>query len=433
MRTPTIPLLLLASLQAWAGEPASDLKGLSLEELLHVEVTSVQKKRQSLNRAAAAVYVITQDDIRRSGLNSIPELLRLAPGVHVGRINGNTWAISARGFNGAYSNKLLVMVDGRTVYNPLFSGVFWDAQDTLIEDIDRIEVIRGPVAPLWGANAVNGAIHIITRKADQTQGALVTAGGGNEDVSRAGVRYGGAAGANTAYRIYGQSSASAQRAPYGSNLKGGTWGLAQGGFRVDRRISGDEELTVQGDVYREMGNVFSEFPVRQAPFSAIRANPLESSGANVITRWTRRHASGGQTVVQTYYDRLERGNPRDSDIGIGTADVDVQHWFPVKGRHEFMAAGGYRQMWDHSTASSFTRLSPESNRYGTAYLSLVDEMELLPDRLAATLGVRAERSSLSGYTLQPTARLWWSPVKRQSVWASYTRAARTSLARGTGL
>ncbi|MEO7653187.1 MAG: TonB-dependent receptor, partial [Bryobacteraceae bacterium] len=341
------------------------------------------------------------------------------------RINGNTWAISARGFNGAYSNKLLVMVDGRTIYTPLFSGVFWDAQDTLIEDIDRIEVIRGPVAPLWGANAVNGAIHIITRTADQTQGVLVSAGGGNEDISRAGLRFGGSAGANTAYRIYGQSSARTQRAPYGTSFQGGTWGSAQGGFRVDRRISDDEELTVQGDVYRELGNLFTQYPLRQAPFDAISTNPLESSGGNLLGRWTRRHAAGGQTVAQTYYDRLVRGNIRDSNSSFQTADLDVQHWFPAIGRHEWMAGGGYRQMWDQTRASTFSRLLPESKHYGTAYLSLVDEIELLPDRLAVTLGIRAERNSLSGYNLQPTARIWWAPAKRQSLWGAWTRAVRT--------
>lgn len=258
MKVRVLGFLLAALANVWAGESAPDLKGLTLEELMHVDVTSVRKKAQQLDHSAAAIYVISHDQIRRSGLTSIPELLRLAPGVHVGRTNGNTWAISVRGFNGAYSNKLLVMIDGRTVYNPLFSGVFWDAQDTVIEDIDRIEVVRGPVSPLWGGNAVNGAINIITRGAEQTQGTLLSLGTGSEDRGREAVRYGGSRGENTFYRVYGQSSARPQWAPSGSGLDGATWGSVQGGFRVDHRISPGEELTVQGDTYKELGDLFSE-------------------------------------------------------------------------------------------------------------------------------------------------------------------------------
>jgi iron complex outermembrane receptor protein len=394
---------------------------------MHVHVTSVRKKGEHLDRSAAAVYVITHDQIRRSGLSSIPELLRLAPGVHVARINGNTWAISVRGFNGAYSNsnKLLVMIDGRTVYNPSFSGVYWDAQDTLIEDIDRIEVVRGPAAPLWGANAVNGVINVITRGAEHTQGTLIDVGSGTEDRGHEGIRYGGSRGANTFYRVYGQSNARPQWAPSRSSLGAETWGSLQGGFRIDHRISPDEELTVQGDLYEELGSLFSESVLRQPPFLAIESCPLGSSGGNLLGRWTRRHVSGGETVVQTYYDRLVRDNPRDLGIGIQTADLDVQHWLPVQGKQEWMIGGGYRQMWDHSAGAATAKLIPDARSYGIAYLSLADQIELLPDRLAVTLGARGERSVLSGYTLQPTARIWWAPTKRQSLWGAWTRAART--------
>lgn len=425
MKVRVLGFLLAALAQVWAGEPTQDLKGLTLEELMHVDVTSVRKKGQRLDHSAAAIYVISHDQIRRSGLTSIPELLRLAPGVHVGRTNGSTWAISVRGFNGAYSNKLLVMIDGRTVYNSLFSGVFWDAQDTVIEDIDRIEVVRGPVSPLWGGNAVNGAINIITRGAEQTQGTLLSLGTGSEDRGREAVRYGGSRGENTFYRVYGQSSARPQWAPSGSGLDGTTWGSVQGGFRVDHRISTGEELTVQGDTYRELGDLFSESVVRGPPYLAVSRMPLGASGSNLLARWTLRHADGSQTVIQTYYDRLIRANSRDVGIGIQTADVDIQHWLPVKAKQEWMVGGGYRQMWDRSSGSEFSRLTPNARNYGTAYLSLVDQIELVPDRLAVTLGVRGERSTLSGYNFQPTARIWWAPVKQQSLWGAWSRAVRT--------
>lgn len=417
-------LVVLLCIPLWAGDSASDLRGLSLEDLLHVEVTSVRKKVQPLDQTPAAVYVITRDQIRRSGMTSIPELLRLAPGVNVARINGNSWAISVRGFADVLSNKLLVMIDGRIVYNPLFSGVFWDAQDILIEDIDRIEVVRGPVSPLWGSNAVNGAINVITRPADETQGGLLDLGTGTEDRGHEGFRYGSVHGTDTFYRIYGQSNARPQWTPLGSTFKTGTWGSIQAGARLDHRFS-DSELTVQGDGYSELGNLFGSSVVRQPLSVSVASWPLESSGGNILARWTKHNASGAETVIQSYFDQISRGNPRDLGTSIETADLDIQHWFRATGPQQFIAGAGYRQMWDRAENTTYSVLTPAASTYGTAYLSLADEIELKPDRLRLTLAGRGERSSLSGYTFQPTARLWWSPAKRQSIWAAWTRAART--------
>ena len=418
-------LVVLLSVPLWAWDSEPDLRGLSLEELLHVDVTSVRKKDQPLDQTPAAVYVITRDQIRRSGMTSIPELLRLAPGVNVARINGNTWAISVRSFNGTLSNKLLVMIDGRVVYNPLFSGVFWDAQDTLIEDIDRIEVVRGPVSPQWGANAVNGAIHVITRPADQTQGGLLDLGSGTEDRGHEGIRYGGSTGPDTFYRMYGQTNTRPQWAPLGTNLPAGTWGSIQAGGRLDHRFSADSELTVQGDGYSELGNIFGTNVIRQAPFQAVASSPLDSSGGNILARWTEHSASGAETVIQMYFDQLKRGNPRDLGTRIETADLDIQHWFPTTGQQQFTIGAGYRQMWDRAQNTTYSVLTPAASTYGTAYLSLADEIALKPGRLKLTLAARGERSGLSGYTFQPTARLWWSLAKRQSVWVAWTRPART--------
>ncbi len=425
MRARVLGLAIAVASLVGAQEPGQDLKGLTLEELMHVDVTSVAKKGQRLDHSAAAIYVISHEQIRRSGLTSIPELLRLAPGIQVGRTNSGTWAISVRGFNGVYSNKLLVMIDGRTVYNPLFSGVFWDAQDTLIEDIDRIEVARGPVSPLWGGNAVNGAINIITRSTDQTRGTLVSLGTGSEDRGREAVRYGGSVGKDTAYRVYGQSAARPQWAPLGSGLDGAAWGSVQAGFRVERRLSPNNDVTVQGDTYREFGDFFTELVHRVPPYDPISREALNASGGNLLARLTSRHANGSQTVIQTYYDRLNRDNPRDVGIGIQTADVDVQHWLPVKAKQEWMVGGGYRQISDRSSGTELSRIVPDARQYGTAYLSLVDQIELLPNRLAVTLAIRGEKSTLSGSNFQPTARVWWAPAKRQSLWGAWSRALRT--------
>jgi len=415
---------LLVAIPLWAGDPAHDLRNLSLEELLHLEVTSVRKKDERLDRTAAAVYVITRDQIRRSGITSIPELLRLAPGVHVARVSGDTWAISVRGFNGALSDKLLVMIDGRTVYNPLFSGVFWGAQDTLIDDIDRIEVVRGPVSPLWGSNAVNGAINIITRPAEQTQGTLVDLGTGSEDRGHESVRYGGSKGPNTFYRVYGQSNARPQWSPSGTQLASSTWGSVQAGGRLEHHFA-ESELTIQGDAYSMLGDYFNSTVISQPPFLDVASTRLNSSGGNILARWTQRSASGAETVIQTYFDQVVRGNPRDLGISIKTADLDIQHWFPTKGKQQFAAGAGYRQMWDRAQNTDHALLTPEGRTYGTAYLSLADQIELKPDRLNLTLAARAERSSLNGFNLQPTVRLWWSPAKHHSAWVAWSRAVRT--------
>ena len=226
-----------------------DLSSLSVDDLMNVEVTSASRKAQKVADTAAAVFVITQDDIRRSGATSIPEILRIVPGLDVARVNGNVWAISARGANGQFANKLLVMIDGRSVYTPLFSGVYWDVQDTLLEDVDRIEVIRGPGGTLWGVNAVNGIINIITKHAVDTQGALVSAGGGAAEGSFAAGRYGGSLGHNGNYRVYGKSF---DRPPSvsGANLTHDAWELARAGFRADWASRGGDNFTAQGDIYR---------------------------------------------------------------------------------------------------------------------------------------------------------------------------------------
>ena len=244
---------------------AKDLTELSIEDLMSVEVTTVSRKAQRLGDSAAAVFVITNEDIRRSGVTSIAEALRMVPGVEVARISSNSWAVTARGFNGQFANKLLVLMDGRSVYSPIYSGVYWDVQDTLLEDVDRIEVIRGPGASLWGANAVNGVINIITRKAADTQGGVVTGGFGNEERGFGALRYGGRIGDTAHYRAYGKYF----NRDNSQNLQGGQahdgWDIARGGGRIDWQMSDRDELTVQGDLYDgEVGNEGTSFSLSPA-------------------------------------------------------------------------------------------------------------------------------------------------------------------------
>lgn len=291
------PLGLLVALALANGQNRDPLASLSLEQLLELDVTSVGKKRERLDRAAAAVFVITQDDIRRTGAASIPEALMLAPGLHVARVNSRSWAITARGFNSVFSNKLLVMIDGRSVYSPLFAGVWWD-QDIMIDDVDRIEVIRGPAAAIWGANAVNGVINIITRKTKQTIGNLVSVTAGTEDRSITRFRHGAEFGKTGAYRVYGQY---AHRYPPSPTPQFGDsyWGTLQGGFRIDFGAGEGRNFMLQGDIARGTG---SEFEHNSYPFflpaSVYRLSDQRRYG-NLLGRMEPNHRTGAQTTLQS--------------------------------------------------------------------------------------------------------------------------------------
>src|SRR5437588_6677148 len=281
-----------ASAQSPQGVP--DISRMSIEELMNVEVTSVSKRTQKVADAAAAIFVITQEDIRRSGATSIPEALRLAPGLEVARIDQNKWAIGSRGFNGRFDNKLLVLIDGRSVYTPLFSGVYWNVQDVMIEDIDRIEVIRGPGATLWGANAVNGVINIISKKAKDTQSAVVSAGAGTEERGSGSVRYGSKIG-NTAYRAYGKYfNWGPSVYPSGMTAHDG-WDALRGGFRADWTPAGANSLTLQGDIYRSKYGETLTVPSLNFPYSSTFPNNGNYSGANILGRWN--HSSEGSSMA----------------------------------------------------------------------------------------------------------------------------------------
>ena len=355
-------LLALAAVNCRAGETGSapstnaarvpaesgvaQLKELSLEELMDIEVTSVSKRPERLSETASAIQVITQEDIRRSGATRMPEALRLASNLEVAQVDSRQWAISARGFNSPFANKLLVLIDGRTVYTPLFAGVFWDVQDTLLEDIDRIEVISGPGATLWGANAVNGVINIITKNAKDTQGTLLAGGGGTELRGFGGVRYGGAVAPNLQYRVYGKYfDRDGTVLPDGRDASD-DWHMGQGGFRMDWDASESNVFTVQGDVLRRQ-----DFTARAQMRSTV-------SGANVIGRWSHTFSEGSELTLQLYYDRTHRDIPGDVSEDLDTYDVDFQHRFPLGERHDIVWGLGYRLIEDDVGNSRRCRLSP---------------------------------------------------------------------------
>ena len=286
--------LVLAGRPGQGADLPLDLTALSLEELMDLEVTTVSRKEQSLFESPAAVYVITREYIRRAGFTSIAEALRLAPGLQVARIDANKWAITARGFNGRFANKLLVLIDGRIVYTSLFSGVFWEAQDILLEDVERIEVIRGPGAALWGANAVNGIINIITRKARDTQGGLARAGMGSEERAFGTLRYGGKLGADTYWRVHARYFDRDDFVDAAGKRAADAWEVRRGGFRLDRGGATSNTLTLIGDLYRgKLGQTMEKIPSLEPPYTRSFDFDSDMAGASLLARWKRRLASGG--------------------------------------------------------------------------------------------------------------------------------------------
>jgi iron complex outermembrane receptor protein len=410
---------------AQTQKPKPKLTELSLEELMNVEVTSVSKKEEPLFKSTAAVFVISQEDIRRSGLTSIPELLRMVPGLEVARINSNQWAISARGFNGRFANKMLVLIDGRSVYNLSFSGVFWDMQDTLLEDIERIEVIRGPGASLWGANAVNGVINILTKRAEKTQGVLATLGGGSEERGFAGVRYGGALGSKAAYRIYAKSFLRDQSVDATGSGASDDWKALQGGFRMDWDPSGRDSLTWEGDLYtgEEGQTSLSGVPTFSSDLTSSRNG---FSGGNLLARWKRVFSDRSDLSLQIYYDRYSR-EIGDVSESRDTFDLDFQHRLGGGPRHDIVWGAGYRYMIDniHFTGRTDSPFSPASRGLNLFSAFVQDEINLVQDRVRLTLGSKFEHNEYTGFEVEPSIRLLWTPRGRHVFWAAVSRAVRT--------
>jgi len=321
---------LLGAATAWGGPPVQVLKDLSIEELSNIEITSVSKRDEKLSDAPTSVFVITSEDIRRSGATSLPEALRLAPNLQVARVSANEYAISARGFNSSAANKLLVLIDGRSVYSPLFSGVFWDVQDVMIEDIERIEVISGPGGTLWGVNAVNGVINVITRSASQTQGGLAVAGGGNRE-DRASLRYGGTLGSDLNFRVYATHFDIRDTETRSGETKDDAAHQSQVGFRADWQ-RGSDSLMVKGDAYtgREGQPLPGSISISGV---TLALGEISVTGANVISRWEHGLEGGGAFSVQAYYDHTERTVPPTFEDSQGISDIQLQYSASPLGAH----------------------------------------------------------------------------------------------------
>src|SRR5687768_13901774 len=332
-----------------------DVTAISLEDLMNLKVTSVSKREQKLGVAAAAIFAITQEDIRRSGARNIPEALRLAPGLEVARIDENKWAIASRGFNGRFTNKLLVLIDGRSVYTPLYSGVYWNVQDVLLEDVERIEVIRGPGATLWGANAVNGVINIMTKEAAATQGGLLAAQAGNALMGLGGARYGGKIGANVSYRAYAKYFKWDSSTGISGHDAFDGWDTTRVGFRIDGGSPSTDAFTLQGDAYRGGYGETLTGSLLTAPYATTFRNDGSFSGGNLLARWS--HAfDRSRTSLQVYFDRANNVATSLLDDQLNIFDVDFQHDVRINKTHYWIWGVGYRSTGDHATAGTYVGL-----------------------------------------------------------------------------
>src|SRR6184192_2796123 len=426
--------LFLGSSVSAQNQGVPDISRMSIEELMNVEVTSVAKRPQRVADAAAAVFVITQEDIRRSGAASIPEALRMVPGLQVARIDENKWAIGSRGFNSRFDNKLLVLIDGRSVYTPLFSGVYWNVQDVMLEDVDRIEVIRGPGATLWGANAVDGVINVITKKAKATQSAIVTAGAGTEERAAGGARYGGKLGDNTHYRAYTKYfdwGHSAYPYPSGMTAHDG-WDALRGGFRADWTPAGANSLTLQGDIYRSRFDETLTVASLSAPYSNTFPNDGKYSGGNLLGRWN--HTSERSSMsLQMYYDNTTINDHSLFGDHQNIFDIDFQHAFHTGDSQQFVWGFGYRSIRDKNDPSFTVSLQPNQVTLNQFSTFLQDEISLVDNRLQITLGSKFERNKFTGFEAEPNARLLWNLTPNQSIWTAVSRAVRTPALTEEGL
>jgi iron complex outermembrane receptor protein len=420
--------IFLNDVSASASEAAASpdaLKSLSLEELMDIQVTSVSRHAKKLSETASAIQVITSEDIRRSGASSLPEALRLADNLDVAQKNSHDWAITARGFNTALANKLLVMIDGRTVYTPLFSGVFWDIQNYLLKDIDRIEVISGPGGTLWGANAVNGVINIITKNARDTQGLYAEAGAGTQPQNFGGARYGAAIAPDVYMRVYGESFNRADEMKVSGSSATDSWRQKQAGFRVDAAASPRDNLTLQGDFYG-------------GDEGLVAGGAADVHGGNILGRWSRVVSDHADMSLQMYYDSTHLSEPVPAFVlnsvefaragtltdDLDTFDLDFQHRSRVDPRNEIVWGLGYRHTRDVvGNAPALAFLPPLLNQ--NLFSAFVQDEMALQDGVLFTFGTKLEHNDYTGVEIEPSARLQWNLAGNQSLWAAVSRAVRT--------
>jgi iron complex outermembrane receptor protein len=428
-KIPTFSLLVILAFASTApafGEDES-IFDLSFEELTKRPITSVSKREEKMDQAPAAVFVLSQTDIMRSGANSIPEILRLVPGLSVARINSHTWAITSRGFNSNFANKLLVLIDGRSVYNPIFSGVNWDQIDLLLEDIERIEVIRGPGATVWGANAVNGVINIITKKVSDSQGGYFTAGGGSEENAAAGARYGGKINENSFAKVYAKGFLNDDSKVLHDSDNYDDWKAFQSGFRYDNQVNSDDFFTLHGDTQFGQEQDEHTIPLLSQEYSTEQKKDGRYNWSNILADWDHKISKDSSLEFQTFFDHHNRNNIL-ADEESNTADLEIEYNVKANEDHLITAGLGYRHVDDSVDPTlSFAGLEfdPRSMQSDIFNTFIQDEITLIPEKLKFSLGTKLEHNDYSGLEVQPGVRISYTPTQISTFWASFSRAVRT--------
>ena len=409
-----------------------DLTNYDLETLMNMRVMSPSRKEEKLSESATAISVITQEDIRRSGMTTLPELFRMVPGMEVARVNADQWAVSARGFNDPYADKLLVLIDGRTVYTPSFGGVFWLDQDVVLEDLERIEVIRGPGATLWGANAVNGVINIITKKASETQGLLVSGAYGTLEQPSTSIRYGDKVGDTISYRVYAKYFNHENFEDASGNSLPDDWRMGSGGFRLDWDPSRENSFTLDSRIFASSLGEQHRVPQLTPPYESKRVTDNDNRGGHVLGRWTHTVSDDQQFSLQAYYDRSIH-QEFGVEVRQDTFDLEFQHQFKPLARNEIVWGVGYRYLPDELKPGPSISWTDEKTHHQLANFFAQDEVTLVEDRLKFTFGTKLEHNDYTGVEVQPSGRLLYTPTEKQSLWAAVSRAVRTPTRADTSL
>lgn len=397
------------------------LESLTLEQLVNVKITSVAKKETDAFASPAAITVITQDDIQRNGFTSIPDALRMAPGMDVAQINASQWAVSSRGFNSQFADKLLVLVDGRSVYTPAFSGVFWELQDLMMDDLDRIEVIRGPGAALWGDNAVNGVINITTKSASQTQGALISTSYGTDNQSITDMRYGGQLDSNLFFRVYVKyQSEDGFLNSMGNRMPDG-WDALLGGSRIDWEPNPNDHVTLEGSYVAANLGGSDQVPQLTPPYATTFSGVNQESDGNVEGRWTHDFSASSQLTLQMYYDHSVAETAQIMTT-VDVYDIDLQEHFALGDRQDVVLGAGFRDSRDTSPPTFNLTYYPEHSYTAIYNVFAQDNVTLVQDRLHLTLGTKLDHTTYGGFDYQPDGRLLWTPSENQTVWMAVSRA-----------
>ena len=425
LQLPLALAVMLTPISIYA-EQESDLTELSFEELVNVEITSVSRRAQPISEAAAAVFVITNEDLRRSGATTIPEALRMAPGIQVAQLDSNKWSVTARGFSGRFANKLLVLIDGRTVYTPGFSGVYWEQLDVMMKDVERIEVIRGPGATLWGANAVNGVINIITKASTDTRNGYASVGMGTEERVTGELRYGSELSSETQGRAYIKYAEKDELITDSGADGADAWDIGQGGFRLDsERLSGDR-FSLQGDLYRGEYDQHLKVPALTPPtYTDTYYDTAEGTGWNLLGRWERPLSLSSELALQVYYDHFQRQERAVFSQEYDTFDIDFQHSSNPTNGHNLIWGLGYRAIQAEIDPTDIVTSNVDTLTTELWSGFIQDEIELIENRLRLTLGSKFEQNDFTGFEYQPNLRLLWQLEEQKVLWAAISRAVRT--------